>query len=49
MLENHDGEWGQMVVARGPDIALAPLTEAVGRTRFVDMHLYDDVASVFFA
>ncbi len=45
----HGGEWGQMVVARGPDVALAPLTEAVGRTRYVDMALYQDVAAVFFA
>ncbi len=45
----HAGEWGQMVVARGPDIALASMSEAVGRTRQVDMTLYKDVAEIFFA
>jgi 6-phosphofructokinase len=45
----HDGAWGQMVVLRGPDITLAPLTEAVGKTRPVDMALFQDVAELFFA
>jgi phosphofructokinase-like protein len=45
----HTGEWGQMVVARGGEIALASMSEAVGRTRLVDMSLYQDVAGVFFA
>lgn len=45
----HDGGWGQMVVSRGPDITLAPLQMAVGRTRYVDPTLYEDVAAVFFA
>lgn len=45
----HDGAWGTMVVARGTDVVRAPLAETVGRTRQVDLRLYEDVASVFFA
>jgi ATP-dependent phosphofructokinase / diphosphate-dependent phosphofructokinase len=45
----HEGAWGQMVAANGPDIVLAPLTEAVGKTRPVDMALFQDVAELFFA
>jgi phosphofructokinase-like protein len=45
----HDGAWGQMVVLRRNDITLAPLTEAVGKTRSVDMALFQDVAELFFA
>ena len=41
--------WGQMVVARGPDIVPAPLELAVGKTRPVEMSLFRDVAEVFFA
>ncbi len=44
----HDGGWGQMVVARGPEIVPAPLTLAVGRPKPVDPALFD-VAQVFFA
>ena len=44
----HDGAWGQMVALRGDEIVHVPLTETVGRTRPVDIHLYHDVASVFF-
>jgi 6-phosphofructokinase 1 len=45
----HDEAWGQMVVLRGTRIEREPLTTAVGKTRQVDMSLYHDVASVFFA
>lgn len=45
----HDGAWGHMVAARGTEIVRAPLSEAVGRSRSVDMSLYRDVAEVFFA
>ena len=45
----HAGGWGQMVVARGPDIVSAPLELAVGKTRPVEMSLFRDVAEVFFA
>ena len=44
----HAGAWGQMVVLRGTDIALAPLEVAVGKTRPVDVGLYHDVAEMFF-
>jgi 6-phosphofructokinase 1 len=45
----HAGGWGQMVVARGPDIVSAPLSLAVGQTRPVEMSLFRDVAEIFFA
>ena len=45
----HAHGWGQMVVARGPDIVPAPLEVAVGKTRPVDMALFRDVAEIFFA
>ena len=44
----HDGAWGQMVALRADDVVTVPLRETVGRTRGVDMHLYHDVAGVFF-
>jgi phosphofructokinase-like protein len=44
----HEQGWGQMVVARGSEIATAPLSLAVGKSKPVDPALYD-VASVFFA
>lgn len=45
----HAMAWGDMVVSRGTEIIRAPLAEAVGRTRAVDISLYRDVAEVFFA
>ncbi|MCE9622154.1 MAG: ATP-dependent 6-phosphofructokinase [Actinomycetia bacterium] len=44
----HAGAWGHMVAMRGGEVMTAPLSEAVGRTRPVDMHLYNEVAGVFF-
>ena len=44
----HDGAFGDMVVLRGMDIVRSPMTVAGSRTRTVDPHLYDDVATVFF-
>ncbi len=44
----HDEAWGEMVVLRSSRISRAPLTEAVGKTRYVDLDLYDDVAGTFF-
>ena len=44
----HDGAWGQMTALQGGSIVMIPLTETVGRTRTVDLHIYDDIASVFF-
>ena len=44
----HDGAFGDMVVLRGMDIVRTPMTVAGSRTRTVDPHLYDDVATVFF-
>ncbi|HEX3089311.1 MAG TPA: 6-phosphofructokinase, partial [Ilumatobacteraceae bacterium] len=44
----HNGEWGKMAVLRGTDVSMIPLDETVGKTRYVDLHLYHDVAEVFF-
>ena len=44
----HDAAWGEMVVLRSTRITRAPMQEAVGGTRQVDMNLYQEVASVFF-
>jgi 6-phosphofructokinase 1 len=44
----HDHAFGHMVVLRNDRVELAPLTVAEGRTRTLDLHLYDDVAEVFF-
>ena len=44
----HDGAWGEMVVFREQRIERAPLAVAVGKTRFLDMAMYRDVASIFF-
>ncbi|BAN02237.1 6-phosphofructokinase [Ilumatobacter coccineus] len=45
----HAQEWGKMTVLRGENIELEDLTVAVGKTRTVDMELFDGVASHFFA
>lgn len=44
----HREAWGHMTALRGTDIVMVPLSETVGRTRPVDLHLYRDIASVFF-
>ena len=44
----HSAEWGRMVVLRGTEITLAALDETVGKTRPVDLHLFHDVAEIFF-
>jgi ATP-dependent phosphofructokinase / diphosphate-dependent phosphofructokinase len=44
----HLGEWGKMTALQGDHIVMVPLAETVGRTRPVDIHLYRDIASVFF-
>ena len=45
----HDGDFGSMVALRADRIERTPLTEVVGRTRPVDIQLFEDVAEVFFA
>jgi 6-phosphofructokinase 1 len=45
----HDGAFGSMVALRGDRIERTPLTDVVGRTRPVDIQLFEDVAEVFFA
>jgi hypothetical protein len=44
----HTDAWGHMVALRNSEMLPIPLSEAVGRTRPVDMHLYHEVAEVFF-
>ncbi len=44
----HDGVSNCMVAVRNDDICLVSLTEVVGKTRYVDLSLYDNVATVFF-
>jgi 6-phosphofructokinase 1 len=44
----HLEAWGHMVALRNGDMLPIPLSEAVGKTRPVDMHLYHEVAEVFF-
>lgn len=45
----HEHRWGHMVALRGDRIVHTPLSEIVGRTRPVDMSLFENVAEVFFA
>jgi 6-phosphofructokinase 1 len=43
----HSQQWGTMAVLTGDRVSLAPLTQAVGKTRTVDLELYE-VAETFF-
>lgn len=45
----HERAWGKMAVLRGAKIVQEDLTVAVGKTRTVDMDLYEGVAKHFFA
>jgi 6-phosphofructokinase 1 len=44
----HDGVTNMMVAVRNDDMVRVPLSEVVGKTRYVDLSLYDNVATVFF-
>jgi phosphofructokinase-like protein len=44
----HDDVFNSMVALRNDDVVRVPLTEMVGKTRYVDLSLYDNVATVFF-
>ncbi len=44
----HDGVFGQMVVLTNDQVKVVPLEVAEGRTRTLNLHLYDDVAEIFF-
>jgi 6-phosphofructokinase 1 len=44
----HEGIMDSMVAVRNDNIVCVPLKEVVGKTRYVDLSLYDDVATVFF-
>jgi len=45
----HRGSFGSMVALQADRIVETPLSEVVGRSRGVDLALFDDVAQVFFA
>jgi ATP-dependent phosphofructokinase / diphosphate-dependent phosphofructokinase len=45
----HRGAWGKMVALRNDQVIESPLTDVVGRTRPVDISLFEDVAEIFFA
>jgi ATP-dependent phosphofructokinase / diphosphate-dependent phosphofructokinase len=45
----HRRAFGTMVALRADHIAETPLSEVVGRTRPVDISLFEDVAQIFFA
>ena len=44
----HNDSTHCMVALRNDDMVRVPLEEVVGKTRYVDLSLYDDVATVFF-
>lgn len=44
----HEGVTDSMVAVQNDTIVCVPLKDVVGRTRYVDLSLYDDVATVFF-
>jgi ATP-dependent phosphofructokinase / diphosphate-dependent phosphofructokinase len=44
----HKQAWGHMTAIHGNEMTLVPLSETTGRTKPVDLFLYNDVASVFF-
>jgi 6-phosphofructokinase 1 len=44
----HLQAWGHMVALRNDDIVPVPLAQTVGGTRTVDLHLFHEVAEVFF-
>ena len=45
----HREAWGSMVALRADQIVETPLSQVVGRTRPVDISLFEDVAQIFFA
>jgi phosphofructokinase-like protein len=45
----HRGGWGQMMALQADRIVDVPLADVAGRTRQLDLSLFDDVAEVFFA
>jgi 6-phosphofructokinase 1 len=45
----HFGAWGHMVALRADRIVYTPLAECAGRSRPVDLALFEDVAEIFFA
>jgi hypothetical protein len=44
----HQRAWGHMVALRDDVMQPIPLDAAVGKSRPVDLHLYHEVAEVFF-
>ena len=44
----HEQAWGTMVALRADRVVQTPLSDVVGRTRPVDLSLFENVAEVFF-
>ena len=44
----HDGATNVMIAVRNDDMERVPLHQVVNKTRYVDLSLYDNVATVFF-
>jgi len=44
----HEGATNMMIAVRNDDMVRVPLSDVVGKTRYVDLSLYDNVATVFF-
>lgn len=44
----HGGATRCMMAVQGEDIVTVPLADMVGKTRYVDLSIYDNVATVFF-
>jgi 6-phosphofructokinase 1 len=44
----HEGVTNMMIAVRNDDMVRVPLSDVVGKTRYVDLSLYDNVATVFF-
>ena len=44
----HENAWGQMVALRADHVVHTPLADVVGRTRPVDLSMFENVAEVFF-
>ena len=43
----HDGAFGTMVALRSSKVTRVPLSETIGRTRMVDLDLFEEVTGVF--
>ena len=44
----HERAWGKMVVLRCGEIVAESMSVTRGKTRFIDLEMFDDVAKSFF-